>query len=102
MRLLFNIIILSTAIKKLPEFSGYKGRRYPGQLPPPPPVIQPRRMELPPNFVEEWKNIGSRRTEFLDLGFPRFQKQKKILVSKRMFSYMKIDNDDDDFVNVSE
>ena len=102
LRLLFNIIILSTAIKKLPEFSGYKGRRYPGQLPPPPPVIQPRRMELPPNFVEEWKNIGSRRTEFLDLGFPRFQKQKKILVSKRMFSYMKIDNDDDDFVSVSE
>ena len=59
-------------------------------------------MELPPNFVEEWKNIGSRRTEFIDLGFPRFQKQKKILVTKRMFSYMKIDDDDDDFVSVSE
>ena len=31
LRLLFNMVILDTAAARLPEFNGYKGRRYPGQ-----------------------------------------------------------------------
>ena len=42
--------------------------------------VEPRRMKLPPTFAQEWKNIGSRRTEFLDLGMPRFGPPRKILV----------------------
>ena len=67
---MFNTVILITALRRLPEFQGFKGKRYPGQLPPRPPPIQPRRMKLPPTFADEWKNIGSRRSEFLDLGLP--------------------------------
>ena len=67
---MFNTIILIIALRRLPEFQGFKGKRIPGQLPPRPPSIQPRRMKLPPTFADEWKNIGSKRSEFLDLGMP--------------------------------
>ena len=78
LRFLFNIIILLTALRRLPELRGYRGRRYPGQLPPSKPSIQPRRLNLPPDW--QWQNIGSRRTEFLDLGMPKFGIPKKIFV----------------------
>jgi len=47
--------------------------------------VEPRRMKLPPTFAqdEEWRNIGSRRTEFLDLGMPRFGPPRKILVQSK-------------------
>ena len=73
LRFLFNIIILITALRRLPELRGYKGRRYPGHLPPTKPTIQPRRLNLPPDW--QWQNIGSRRTEFLDLGMPKLPKK---------------------------
>ena len=106
-RFLFNIIILNTAAKRLPEFSGYKGRRFPGQMPPPPPIIQPRRMELPPNFVDDWKNIGSKRNEFQDLGLLRFNKQHRISVIRserngKRLSYFQSSSDDYDIVSVTD
>ena len=78
LRLLFNIIILLTALKRLPELRGYRGRRYPGQLPPSKPTLLPRRLNLPPDY--QWQNIGSRRTKFLDLGMPTFGRPRKIIV----------------------
>ena len=105
---MFNIIILNTAAKRLPEFSGYKGRRFPGQMPPPPPIIQPRRMELPPNLVDDWKNIGSKRNEFQDLGLPRFNKEHRISVTSRSerkgkrLSYFQSSSDDYDIVSVTD
>ena len=67
------MIILSHASRRLPELSGYRGRRFPGQPPPAPPRIAPRRLQLPPTFAEdeEWRRIGSRRSEVLHLGMPR-------------------------------
>ena len=77
LRLVFNSIILITAFRRLPEFQGFRGKQYPGQLPPRPPIIQPRRMKLPPTFAEEWKNIGSKRSEFLDMGLPIIPTKKR-------------------------
>ena len=83
-RTIFNCIILIYASRALPEFQGYKVRRYPDQQPPAPPSIQPRRLELPPTFSEdqEWRKIGARRTKFLDLGMPRFGQPKRIHVKQ--------------------
>ena len=98
LRLVFNIIILVVASRSLPEFCGYRGRRFPGQQPPAPPRIAPRRLQLPPTFaqdevscdwwrpcahlwlVQEWKKIGARRTKFLDLGLPKFGNPRKVYV----------------------
>ena len=77
-RLLWNLIIYSMAMAHWPEFSGLRGRRFPGQEEPHAQVIQPRRMALPPTFGSEWKNIGSRNKSFQDLGMPRYGPQKKI------------------------
>ena len=74
LRLVFNVIIFISASRRLLEFRGYRGRRYPGQLPPPPPTILPRRLVCS-QAVDEWKKIGSRRKEFLDLGLPVPRKQ---------------------------
>ena len=41
-----------------------------GCLPPRPQEIVPRRMELPADFPDEYKKIGSKRSKFLDLGLP--------------------------------
>ena len=86
LRFLFNIIILLTALKRLPELRGYRGRRYPGQLPPSKPTLQPRRLNLPPDY--QWQNIGSRRTQFLDLGMQTFGRPWKII----FFSKRKMDS----------
>ena len=82
LRLVFNVIIFISASRRLLEFRGYRGRRYPGQLPPPPPTIRPRRLVCS-QAGDEWKKIGSRRTEFLDLGLliPRKQATKTIFVA---------------------
>ena len=50
------------AKSRLQEFSGFRGRRYPGQECPRPPFIEPRRPSLPPDFSNEWSRIGSRRS----------------------------------------
>ena len=42
-----------------------------GQLPPRPQKIEPRRMQLPSGFSDEWKKIGSKRSKFQDLRRPR-------------------------------
>ena len=73
LRFIFNILILFQACARMPEFCGYQSRRYPGQPPPLPLRIVPRRLQLPPTFAqdEEWRRIGARRTQFLDLGQPK-------------------------------
>ena len=49
------------AIRRLPELSGYNGRTFPGQASPRQEHIAPRRLELPPTFSSEWKNIGFKK-----------------------------------------
>ena len=53
LRLVFNLVILVVAGRRLPEFRGYRGRRFPGQQPPAPPRIAPRRLQLPPTFAQD-------------------------------------------------
>ena len=48
----------------------YLGKRFPGTLLPRQPLIEPRRMILPPDFADGWKKIGSKRSQFQDLGQP--------------------------------
>ena len=83
-RLFFNIIILGTASRRLPELHGYRSRRHPDQPPPAPPRIAPRRLQLPPTFAqdEEWRRIGARRHKFLDLGLPSFGVPRRIFVKE--------------------
>ena len=52
-RLVFNAIILVSALRRLPEFAGYRARRFPGQPPPALPRIAPRRLQLPPSFAQD-------------------------------------------------
>ena len=52
MRFVFNSIILVHAHRRLPEFAGYKGRRYPGDQGPREAQILPRRLDLPQDFHE--------------------------------------------------
>ena len=75
LRLIFNILIIMSAYTRLSEFRGYQCRRYPGQPPPRPQRIQPRRLQLPSTFAQdkEWTRIGARRYQFLDLGQPKAQ-----------------------------
>ena len=80
-RLLFNVVILYTAAKRNPEFLGYTGKLFPGQLPPRPQEILPRRAKYPKDFHNDWKKIGSKRTKFDDLGLPLpLPKNKNILM----------------------
>jgi len=53
-RFCYNIAIFIIATKRIPEFSGYRPRRYPGSQPPPIPKISPRRPE-PLNNIETIK-----------------------------------------------
>ena len=75
LRFIFNILILFQACARLPEFRGYRSRRFPGQPAPALPKIVPRRLQLPATFAQdmEWTRIGARRTRFLDLGQPKSQ-----------------------------
>ena len=40
-----NVIVLVSAMRRLPEFSGFRAQTFPGQPSPPTPKIAPRRME---------------------------------------------------------
>ena len=44
-RLFLNVIVLVSAMRRLPEFSGFRAQTFPGQPAPPTPRIAPRRME---------------------------------------------------------
>jgi len=65
MRFVFNSIILVHAHRRLPEFAGYKGRRYPGDQGPREAQILPRRLDLPQDFHEDWRKIGSKRNKMV-------------------------------------
>ena len=52
-----------------------------GGLPLRPQEIVPRRMELPTDFPDEYKKIGSKRSKFLDLGLP-IPKPKSVIVKE--------------------
>ena len=75
---MFNVIVLLTALRRLPEFAGYKGRTFPGQMPPRQQMVLPRRMDLPPTFDTEWKRIKSLR-------FNRFKKKEDSRVPRKIF-----------------
>ena len=49
-------------------------------------MIEPRRMNLPPDFADDWKKIGSKRSKFDDLGLPlpvdKFPRHKIINVKE--------------------
>ena len=74
------MIILYTAAKRNPEFLGYKGKPFPGQLPPRPHEIRPRRPKYPKDFQNDWKKIGSKRTKFENLGLPLPKEYKNTLM----------------------
>ena len=59
--MIFNMKIYYDAMRRLPEFTGLRGRAFPGQESPRQPVIIPRRPDLPRGFSDDWKKIGSRR-----------------------------------------
>ena len=61
LRFIFSMKVYFNARRRLQEFSGLRGRRFPGQESPRPPTITPWRPNLPPEFSEEWSRIGSRR-----------------------------------------
>ena len=50
--------------------------------------IEPRRLNLPPDFADGWKKIGSKRSKFDDLGLPlplpedKFPRHKFIYVKE--------------------
>ena len=48
--------------------------------------IVPRRMELPPDFSDEWKKIGSKRSKFEYLGLPvsKTYNYKKVIFVKEV------------------
>ena len=71
MRFVFNSVILSHALRRLPEFSGYKGRRFPGgEQQPRKTQITPRRLDLPQDFQEDWRKIGSKRNKMVTFDVP--------------------------------
>ena len=70
MRFVFNSVILAHALRRLPEFAGYKGRRYPGEQEPRRSLISPRRLDLPRDFQEDWRKIGSKRNKILTFDEP--------------------------------
>ena len=67
MRFVFNIIILSKAFERLPEFSGLRGKRFPGTQKPKTEKVLPRRLDFPKDFSDDWKKIGSKRKKMLQL-----------------------------------
>ena len=84
-RLFLNVIIYVVAKLRLPEFSGFEGKIFPGQPTPYPFIPVPRRMDLPPSFPSEWKQIGSKRTKFEYLGQPRQRHPKVLFVKSAKF-----------------
>ena len=62
-RLLFNIIIYLKAYRRLPEFSGLRGKVYPGQLKPRQPIPEPRIPSGGSQFSHKWDLNGFSGTE---------------------------------------
>ena len=65
LRTLFNLKVYFDAKRRLPEFSGLQGRRYPGQPSPHPPpyILTPRRPTPPPGHQHEDSSIGPWRRQ---------------------------------------
>ena len=61
LRTLFNLKVYFDAKRRLPEFSGLQGRRYPGQPDPLPYIVTPRRAHPPPGHQPEGSTSGSWR-----------------------------------------
>ena len=87
MKSMFNAFELQNfeTVELILEFSCL-GKTFPGKLSPRPPMIEPRRMNLPPDFADDWKKIGSKRSKFDDLGLPlpvdRFPRHKTIYIKE--------------------
>ena len=62
LRTLFNLIVFCDAKRRLPEFSGLQGKRFPGQPDPLPYIVNPRRPFYQPSESES-RRIGSRRSK---------------------------------------
>lgn len=60
-RPLYNLIVFMSAVRNLPEFSGYKPRVFPGQPPPIDVRYEPRRMNLPAGAESDWRKIRTRK-----------------------------------------
>ena len=59
-RLFLNVIVLVSAMRRLPEFSGFRAQTFPGQPAPPTPRIAPRRMEWGENTREDTRKSRPR------------------------------------------
>ena len=66
LRTLFNLKVYFDAKRRLPEFSGLQGRRYPGQPAPLPYIVTPRRPHPPPGHQHQG-SIGARRTKPINI-----------------------------------
>ena len=61
LRTLFNLKVYFDAKRRLPEFSGLQGRRFPGQPDPLPNIVIPRRPDPPTGHQYECSTSGSWR-----------------------------------------
>ena len=55
-----NVIVLVSAMRRLPEFSGFRAQTFPGQPSPPTPKIAPRRMEWGEKAQKDTRKLKSR------------------------------------------
>ena len=62
LRFAFNVVVLVTGLRRLPEFAGYTARPFPGQMPPRRQIVTPRRADLPQSFDTEWQRIKTIRS----------------------------------------
>ena len=67
LRTIFNLKVYFDARRRLPEFTGLQGRRYPGQLAPRTYIVTPRRPDLPEEHREDWRRIGSKRANTITI-----------------------------------
>ena len=58
--MILNVAILHMARTRLPEFSGYIGRAYPGQLSPRKQIIQPRDHKKQVNLISEPPEVDNK------------------------------------------
>ena len=68
--MIYNFIILFTANRRLPEFSGYEARTYPGQPSLRQMKVEPRRNSLPSLLAIDWKKIRSKRAVIIVVHAP--------------------------------
>ena len=58
----YNLTILITANRKLPEFNGYEARTYPGTPSPRRMKVEPRRHSLPSSIALDWEKMRPKKT----------------------------------------